>query len=74
MLDSMQSRIDLSLWPEILENSFAFVAACQMFDIRLPKDSETEPSPALTRFVKETETLARSLETALTTASTAPAE
>ncbi|MBD5340774.1 MAG: two pore domain potassium channel family protein [Bacteroides sp.] len=71
MLDSMQSRIDLSLWPQILEDSFAFVAACQMFDIRLPKDSEAEPSPALTRFVKETDKLARSLETALTEATAA---
>lgn len=74
MLDSMQGRIDLSLWPEILENSFAFVAACQMFDIRLPKDSETEPSPALTRFAKETVTFAHTLETALTEAASTPAD
>lgn len=69
MLDSMQNKIDLSFWPSILEDSFAFVAACQMFDVRLPKDNEAEPSPALTRFVKETDKLARSLETALTTES-----
>lgn len=68
MLDSMQSHIDLSLWPVILEDSFAFVAACQMFDIRLPKDQETEPTQALSRFVAETGKLARSLETALTEA------
>lgn len=30
-LDSLQNRIDLSLWPEILENCFAFVANYQMF-------------------------------------------
>lgn len=31
MLDSMQQRIDLSIWPELLENCFAFVANLQMF-------------------------------------------
>ena len=30
-LDSLQSRVDLTLWPELLEDSFGFVAACQMF-------------------------------------------
>lgn len=30
-LDSLQNRVDLSLWPDILENSFAFVANYQMF-------------------------------------------
>lgn len=30
-LDSMQSRIDMTLWPEIMEDSFSFVADCQMF-------------------------------------------
>ena len=30
-LDSLQNRIDLTLWPDILENCFAFVANYQMF-------------------------------------------
>lgn len=30
-LDSFQTLIDLSIWPELLENCFAFVASCQMF-------------------------------------------
>lgn len=30
-LDSLQSRIDLSLWPELLEDCFSFVANCQLF-------------------------------------------
>lgn len=30
-LDSLQNRIDLTLWPDILENCFAFVANFQMF-------------------------------------------
>lgn len=30
-LDSLQSRVDMSLWPELLEDSFSFVADYQMF-------------------------------------------
>ena len=30
-LDSLQNRIDLTLWPDVLENCFAFVANYQMF-------------------------------------------
>lgn len=30
-LDSLQTRIDLSLWPDVLESCFAFVANYQMF-------------------------------------------
>lgn len=30
-LDSLQNRIDLTLWPEVLEDCFGFVADCQMF-------------------------------------------
>lgn len=39
--DSLQSRIDLSQWPELLENSFSFVAEFQMFS---STDLLTEPS------------------------------
>lgn len=74
MLDSMQSRIDLSLWPKILENSFAFVASYQMLDIRVPEDNKPETPAALMRFVKENVALAHNLETALTEAVSAPAE
>lgn len=31
MLDSLQQRIDLTLWPDLLEDCFAFVANYQMF-------------------------------------------
>ncbi|MCH5227114.1 MAG: two pore domain potassium channel family protein [Muribaculaceae bacterium] len=31
MLDSLQQRLDLTLWPKLLENCFAFVANYQMF-------------------------------------------
>lgn len=30
-LDSLQQRIDLSLWPEMLEDCFGFVSDCQLF-------------------------------------------
>ena len=30
-LDSLQQRVDLSLWPDLLEDCFSFVANCQMF-------------------------------------------
>lgn len=30
-LDSMQNRIDITLWPELIDDSFRFVANCQMF-------------------------------------------
>lgn len=30
-LDSLQTRVDLTLWPKVLEDCFAFVAACQLF-------------------------------------------
>lgn len=31
-LDSLQTRIDLTLWPNLLEDCFTFVANCQLFD------------------------------------------
>lgn len=30
-LDSLQTRVDLSLWPEVLDDCFSFVASYQMF-------------------------------------------
>lgn len=30
-IDSLQTKVDLTLWPEILEDCFGFVANCQMF-------------------------------------------
>lgn len=49
-LDSLQQRVDLSLWPGILDESFAFVAACQMFNSAdtlkgKPSGVLAEPSP-----------------------------
>ena len=50
-LDSLQNRIDLTLWPEILEDCFAFVADYQMFastDTFLQKPKELLPTGAAT--------------------------
>lgn len=45
-LDSLQTRIDLSLWPELLEGCFSFVATCQLFrsnDELIEKMARTMP-------------------------------
>lgn len=31
-LDSLQSRIDMTIWPDLLEDCFSFVANCQVFE------------------------------------------
>lgn len=43
VLDSLQNRLDLRQWPDVLENCFDFVAHCQMFeskDIFMTRNSE----------------------------------
>lgn len=44
-LDSLQSRVDLSIWPQLMENCFAFVADSQIFSaddvIASAHDSDT---------------------------------
>lgn len=67
-LDSLQARIDLSLWPELLEDCFAFVANYQMLS---PGNPEQEPTPELMHFVRTNASLARDIETRLTQISTA---
>lgn len=62
-LDSLQSRIDLSLWPELLEDCFAFVANYQMLS---PADPETTPDTELQHFVRTNAGLARHMEMLLT--------
>lgn len=65
-LDSMQQRIDLTLWPELLEDCFAFVANFQMFsntDIMFrnpdrivltdPAQGEESPQQTLERKIKD---------------------
>ena len=50
MLDSMQNSVDLRQWPQVLEDSFSFVAGVQMFSLSdgavnsLPIDTAGMPS------------------------------
>lgn len=62
-LDSLQSRIDLSIWPELLEDCFAFVANFQMLT---PVSPETSPDEELMHFIKTNAGLARDIQTILT--------
>ena len=54
-LDSLQNRIDLSLWPEILEYCFGFVANSQMFS------SEAQIFERKDRFEKSTDEAGREM-------------
>ncbi len=81
-LDSLQQRVDLTLWPDMLEDSFAFVAACQMFapgdlihwvsPAEVDKRADTIPTDELYHFIKETGHLARNIELAVTKIASAP--
>lgn len=48
-LDSLQNRIDLTLWPELLEDCFAFVAKYQMFS---SSDSSLAANPEASAEIK----------------------
>lgn len=61
-LDSLQNRIDLTLWPDLLENCFAFVADYQMYSA---EDADAENSN-IADFVDKTKTLALNIEKQLT--------
>lgn len=66
-LDSLQSRVDLELWPDLLEASFAFVANYQM----LPESASDEmPHEELTHYIRANAALARKMEAMLTAIST----
>ena len=62
-LDSLQSRIDMSLWPDLLEDCFAFVANYQMLT---PVNTDTLPDEELIHFIRTNASLARSIESRLT--------
>ncbi len=72
-LDSLQSRVDLTLWPDLLEECFAFVANCQVYDsedmLSIIGKSATPDMPEvidLYHFIKENGVLAQKIETTLT--------
>lgn len=62
-LDSLQTRVDLTEWPELLENCFTLVADCQLFTDDNPegkKDGTTE-----TAFASNAAETARRIQTLL---------
>lgn len=61
-IDSLQNRVDLALWPELLENCFGFVADYQMFSSEDPS-AETTDMPT---FISKTRDLALNIERNLT--------
>ncbi|MCH5215201.1 MAG: two pore domain potassium channel family protein [Muribaculaceae bacterium] len=61
-IDSMQNRIDLSLWPDLLEKCFGFVADYQMYSAEDP----TAESEGLKTFLTQARDLALDIETTLT--------
>lgn len=61
-IDSLQNRVDLSLWPELLENCFAFVADYQMFSAEDPTAEATD----MTVFIEKTRDMALAIEKSLT--------
>lgn len=62
-LDSLQSRMDLSLWPQLLEDCFSFVANYQMLS---PVEPSEAPDHEITHFIRTNAALARRMETRLT--------
>lgn len=64
-IDSLQNRVDLTLWPDLLEPCFAFVAEFQMFSA---EDTSTE-SMEMEEFIKNTRNVALEIEKQLTTLS-----
>lgn len=61
-LDSLQNRVDLALWPELLENCFSFVASYQMFSV----EDAAEEKGSLEEFISKTKNLALEIEKNLT--------
>ncbi len=65
-LDSLQTRVDLTEWPELLENCFTLVADCQLFtdEKDIDKDIENAETPA--SFTASASATARRIQTLLT--------
>lgn len=67
-LDSLQTRVDLTEWPELLESCFTLVADCQLFtdDKNLEKESGDEtPVETTSSFVTSAAETARHIQTLL---------
>lgn len=61
-IDSLQNRVDLSLWPELLENCFAFVADYQMYS----SEDRSAETTNIGTFIDKTKALALDIEKDLT--------
>lgn len=61
-IDSLQNRVDLTLWPELLESCFGFVADFQMYSAEDP----TAENETLAPFIEKTQSLALDIEKFLT--------
>lgn len=62
-LDTLQSRIDLTLWPELLEDCFAFVANFQMLS---SPDHKSIGTDELAHYIRSNAAIARNIEIILT--------
>lgn len=70
-LDSLQSRIDLTLWPQLMDDCFSFVANYQLLAADAEPqmtalDASGKPSADMQNFMDHSLLFARSIETQLT--------
>ncbi|MBD5370016.1 MAG: two pore domain potassium channel family protein [Bacteroides sp.] len=69
-LDSLQTKVDLELWPDLMEECFSFVANAQVFSNAENLQSESSATPEAVKdlyaFIKENAQLAQKIETRLT--------
>lgn len=68
-LDSLPDRVDLSLWPALMEDAFAFVADYQIYS----SDAETGHKTDAGKYLTSAATVARRIEQQLTTIANATA-
>lgn len=67
-IDSLQNRVDLALWPDLMESCFGFVADYQMFSSEDPSAESTD----MPSFITRTKELALDIEKQLTALEVAP--
>ncbi|MDE7466095.1 MAG: potassium channel family protein [Muribaculaceae bacterium] len=79
-LDSLQTHVDLTQWPELLEDCFTFVADCQMFShsdipseesVKAHTPDKPHPLYSLSNFIKSTSQMALNIEAFLSKLSAA---
>lgn len=63
LLDQLQARIDLTQWPDLLDDCFSFVANYQMLSPHAP---DAAPYGELAHYIREDAAIARKIEVALT--------